>query len=77
MEISKAKRIRSIVAASSGNLVEWYDFYIYAFSAIYFAHTFSTSQNDTIQQINAFLFQRLTQFIGLHVVVGKNTLFDL
>ncbi|MCI6298229.1 MAG: hypothetical protein MR582_01075, partial [Campylobacter sp.] len=30
MEISKAKRIRSIVAASSGNLVEWYDFYIYA-----------------------------------------------
>ena len=54
MEISKAKRIRSIVAASSGNLVEWYDFYIYAFSAIYFAHTFSTSQNDTIQQINAF-----------------------
>ena len=54
MEISKAKRIRSIVAASSGNLVEWYDFYIYAFSAIYFAHTFSASQNDTIQQINAF-----------------------
>ena len=54
MEISKAKRIRSIVDASSGNLVEWYDFYIYAFSAIYFAHTFSTSQNDTIQQINAF-----------------------
>ncbi|MBZ7935399.1 MFS transporter [Campylobacter sp. B0100352/1] len=47
-------KIRSIMAASSGNLVEWFDFYIYAFTATYFAHTFSTSDNPTIQQINAF-----------------------
>lgn len=53
-DISKSAKIRSIIAASSGNLVEWFDFYIYAFSAVYFAHTFSTSDNPTIQQINAF-----------------------
>ena len=29
------RRIGAIVAASSGNLVEWFDFYIYAFCAIY------------------------------------------
>lgn len=32
--------IWAILGASSGNLVEWYDFYAYAFTAIYFAHAF-------------------------------------
>ncbi|EPB9126890.1 MFS transporter [Campylobacter coli] len=53
-KLTRAKKIRSIVAASSGNLVEWFDFYIYAFTATYFAHTFSTSDNPIVQQINAF-----------------------
>ena len=53
-ELNREKKIRSIVAASSGNLVEWFDFYIYAFTATYFAHTFSTSDNPIVQQINAF-----------------------
>lgn len=53
-ELTRAKKIRSTVAASSGNLVEWFDFYIYAFTATYFAHTFSTSDNPIVQQINAF-----------------------
>lgn len=52
--LTKAQKIRSIVAASSGNLVEWFDFYIYAFTAVYFAHNFSNSDNPTIQQISAF-----------------------
>ena len=52
--LTRSQRIRSIIAASSGNLVEWYDFYIYAFSAVYFAHKFSGSQDPTIQQISAF-----------------------
>jgi MHS family dicarboxylic acid transporter PcaT-like MFS transporter len=30
-------RILAIVAASSGNLVEWFDFYVYAFTALYFS----------------------------------------
>ncbi|EDP6017598.1 alpha-ketoglutarate permease, partial [Campylobacter jejuni] len=50
-ELTRTKKIRSIIAASSGNLVEWFDFYIYAFTATYFAHTFSTSDNPVIQQI--------------------------
>ena len=32
-------RIRAIVASSSGNLVEWYDFYAYAFT-LYFKDAF-------------------------------------
>ncbi len=28
-ELTRTKKIRSIIAASSGNLVEWFDFYIY------------------------------------------------
>ena len=53
-ELTRAKRIRSIIAASSGNLVEWFDFYIYAFTAVYFAHKFSGSDDPVIQQISAF-----------------------
>lgn len=34
----KRSRIRGIVGAASGNLVEWFDFYIYAVFAVYFTH---------------------------------------
>lgn len=34
------RRIWAIVGASSGNLVEWFDFYIYSFCSLYFAHIF-------------------------------------
>jgi len=33
-------RIRAIVAGAAGNLIEWYDFYVYAFMALYFAPSF-------------------------------------
>jgi MHS family dicarboxylic acid transporter PcaT-like MFS transporter/MHS family alpha-ketoglutarate permease-like MFS transporter len=42
----RSKRIFAIVGASSGNLVEWFDFYVYAFCAIYFARPFSVRQPD-------------------------------
>lgn len=32
------RRIWAIVGASSGNLVEWFDFYVYSFCSLYFAH---------------------------------------
>ena len=35
-----ARRIRAIIAGSSGNLVEWFDFYVYSFTALYFASAF-------------------------------------
>src|SRR5436853_446208 len=43
------RRIRAIVGASSGNLVEWYDFYTYAFTSIYFAAAFFPAGNSTSQ----------------------------
>lgn len=45
----KRKRITAIVAASSGNLVEWFDFYVYAFCAIYFAPVFFPASDPTAQ----------------------------
>ncbi|MDY7578277.1 MFS family transporter [Herbaspirillum sp. RTI4] len=48
----KRKRIFAIVAASSGNLVEWFDFYIYAFCAIYFAPAFFPKSDPTVQLLN-------------------------
>src|SRR4249920_3831832 len=47
--LDRRKRIVAIVGASSGNLVEWYDFYAYAFTAIYFAPAFFPSGNATSQ----------------------------
>lgn len=46
------RRVFAIVAASSGNLVEWFDFYIYAFCAIYFAHAFFPQSDPTAQLLN-------------------------
>src|ERR1043165_8352116 len=46
------KRVFAIVAASSGNLVEWFDFYVYAFSAIYFAGSFFPKSDPTVQLLN-------------------------
>ena len=43
------RRIWSIVGASSGNLVEWFDFYVYSFCSLYFAHIFFPSGNTTTQ----------------------------
>lgn len=48
----KRKRIFAIVAASSGNLVEWFDFYVYAFCAIYFAPAFFPKSDATAQLLN-------------------------
>src|SRR5438270_8036172 len=45
----RGRRIRAIIGASSGNLVEWYDFYTYAFTSIYFAAAFFPSGNATSQ----------------------------
>src|SRR4051812_18922297 len=45
----RGRRIRAIVGASSGNLVEWYDFYTYAFTSIYFASAFFPSGDSTSQ----------------------------
>ncbi|WP_394844760.1 MFS family transporter [Pendulispora brunnea] len=44
--------ILAIVGASSGNLVEWFDFYTYSFTAIYFASAFFPSGDPTTELLN-------------------------
>src|SRR5450830_620039 len=48
----KRQRIFAIVAASSGNLVEWFDFYVYAFTSLYFAPAFFPQSDPTAQLLN-------------------------
>ncbi|KAF1366586.1 MFS family transporter [Yokenella regensburgei] len=43
------RRVWAIVGASSGNLVEWFDFYVYSFCSLYFAHIFFSAGNTTTQ----------------------------
>lgn len=45
----KRKRIIAIVGASSGNLVEWFDFYVYSFFSLYFAASFFPDGDSTSQ----------------------------
>jgi metabolite-proton symporter len=45
----RRRRIVAIIGASSGNLVEWYDFYAYAFTSIYFASAFFPTGDSTSQ----------------------------
>ena len=42
----KSKRIKGIVGAASGNLVEWFDFYIYAVFAAYFTKALTAPHMD-------------------------------
>ncbi|MDT3722680.1 MFS family transporter [Pseudomonas oryzihabitans] len=48
----RKKRIFAIVGASSGNLVEWFDFYVYAFCSIYFAAAFFPKSDPTVQLLS-------------------------
>jgi MHS family alpha-ketoglutarate permease-like MFS transporter len=47
------RRIWAIIGGASGNLVEWYDFYVYSFTALYFASEFFPSGDQTTQLLNA------------------------
>ena len=48
-DLSPRQRLNAIVAGSAGNLIEWYDFYIYAFTAIYFSKSFFPEGDQTAQ----------------------------
>jgi hypothetical protein len=48
----RRKDIVAIVGASAGNLVEWYDFYAYAFTSIYFAPAFFPATDPTSQHVS-------------------------
>jgi MHS family alpha-ketoglutarate permease-like MFS transporter len=45
-------RIKSIIGGSLGNLVEWYDWYVYTAFSLYFSNAFFPSDNQTVQLLN-------------------------
>ncbi len=49
------RRIASIFGGSVGNLIEWYDFYIYSFFSLYFAKAFFPSEDATAQLMSTAL----------------------
>ena len=48
----EARRLRSIFGGSVGNLVEWYDWYVYSAFALYFAKSFFPPASQTAQLLN-------------------------
>ena len=52
MSKTGAHRLRNIIGGSAGNLVEWYDWYIYAAFALYFAPVFFPEGDRTSQLLN-------------------------
>ncbi|MFZ1392394.1 MAG: MFS transporter [Dokdonella sp.] len=50
--ISTSQRFRSIFSGSVGNLVEWYDWYVYAAFSLYFAKAFFPQGDRTAQLLN-------------------------
>ena len=53
-DVNRSRRgpILAIMGASSGNLVEWYDFYVYSFTSLYFAAAFFPAGDRTSQLLN-------------------------
>jgi MHS family alpha-ketoglutarate permease-like MFS transporter len=47
-----SRRLRNIVGGSAGNLVEWFDWYVYAAFALYFAPVFFPKDDATAQLLN-------------------------
>ncbi|MBB4619785.1 MFS transporter [Sphingomonas abaci] len=46
-------RLKSIIGGSTGNLVEWFDWYVYAAFTLYFAPHFFPSDDQTAQLLSA------------------------
>ena len=50
--VGQAGRFRSIAGGTIGNLVEWFDFYVYSAFSLYFAHVFFPKGDPTAQLLN-------------------------
>jgi len=49
----RGRRLRNIIGGSAGNLVEWYDWYVYSAFTLYFAPIFFPKGDSTAQLLNA------------------------
>lgn len=54
IEVSKQKRIKAVIAASAGNLVEWFDFGVYGYFASIIAVNFFVSDNHIVSLMVTF-----------------------
>lgn len=66
----KSETVRAIVMASSGNLIEWFDFYVYAFFSVYFAEQFFLNTGQTgafMQAAGVFFIGFLMRPVGGYV----------
>jgi len=52
-QISQQDRLKSILGGSVGNLIEWYDWYVYSAFTLYFAPVLFPSDDSTAQLLNA------------------------
>lgn len=83
------RRIKAILVGSSGNLVEWYDFYVFTAFALYFAEAFFPAGDQTAKLMNtaaifavgflmrplgAWLFGRLADRRGRRVALTASVL---
>ncbi len=50
--VTAAARLRSVAGGTIGNLVEWFDFYVYSAFSLYFAHVFFPAGDATAQLLN-------------------------
>ena len=57
------RRLASIFGGSIGNLIEWYDFYVYNAFALYFAKFFFPNSDPTAQFLNTFGIYALAFFV--------------
>jgi MHS family alpha-ketoglutarate permease-like MFS transporter len=57
------RRLKNIFGGSIGNLIEWYDFYVYNSFALYFAKFFSSSADPTAQFLTVFGIYAIAFFI--------------
>jgi MHS family alpha-ketoglutarate permease-like MFS transporter len=52
-ELTARERLRNIVGGSAGNLVEWFDWYVYAAFTLYFAPSFFPKGDQTAQLLSS------------------------
>jgi MFS transporter, MHS family, alpha-ketoglutarate permease len=51
-QLTTTERLQSIFRGSVGNLVEWYDWYVYSAFSLYFAKSFFPKGDLTAQLLN-------------------------
>ena len=62
-EVSPAERRKALVGATAGHLIEWYDYGVYGFLAVYVGANFFISDDPVVGLLSAFAVFALSFFI--------------